>query len=525
MIPDGLERLPIQQWTNKHENFTHDLVHNASFKLWNPEGSSRKERYRKSTKNFQWLIDHAVTHNLKLRAMGSGWSFTKVGVTEGGLIDTASLNFSFPLSSSYTATNYAQQPEDLYFLQCGSIIYEINNRLAAKNPPRSIKASGASNGQTIAGALSTGTHGAAFDVGAIQDFVVGLHIITDKDKHIWLERASYPVASQKFVDWLDADLVQDDALFEAAVVSFGSFGFIHGVMIETEPQFLLEEHRIGNVPYNEPLKKAMRSLDFSGLNLPGAAPEKELYHFEVLFNLHRFALNDPDKGAFIKFMYKKPYQLPYPPLLRTNDFTYGDDLLGIISTVLDKLGGLSSLLIPKMVNTMFGLAFKPEPPKTGTIREIFNYTKFRGKVASAAIGIAIADAPRVVEELMKVNKQCPFPGGLSLRYVNGTKATLGFTKFAKTCVLEMDGVDGGAAREFYEAAWKRLEQLNIPYTLHWGKINFNLNKNRVLNMYGSANVSAWLDARNTLLSPSVLRVFQNKFIERCGLDTILGPIV
>jgi len=44
-------------------------------------------------------------------------------------------------------------------------------------------------------------------------------------------------------------------------------------------------------------------------------------------------------------------------------------------------------------------------------------------------------------------------------------------------------------------------------------------------MYGSANVSAWLDARNTLLSPSALRVFQNKFIERCGLDTILGPIV
>jgi len=141
MIPDGLERLPIQQWTNKHENFTHDLVHNASFKLWNPEGSNRKERYRKSTKNFQWLIDHAVTNNLKLRAMGSGWSFTKVGVTEGGIIDTASLNFSFPLSSSYTHANYAQEPEDLYFLQCGTIIYEINNRLAAKNPPRSIKAS------------------------------------------------------------------------------------------------------------------------------------------------------------------------------------------------------------------------------------------------------------------------------------------------------------------------------------------------------------------------------------------------
>jgi len=44
-------------------------------------------------------------------------------------------------------------------------------------------------------------------------------------------------------------------------------------------------------------------------------------------------------------------------------------------------------------------------------------------------------------------------------------------------------------------------------------------------MYGSANVSAWLDARNTLLSPEVMQVFSNKFIERCGLDTVLGAIV
>ncbi len=175
MTPQGDTPLPIQQSANKHENFTHQLVSGASFKLWNPPGQKYRERYHATTKNFQWLIDHAVTNNLKLRAIGSGWSFTKVGVTEGGLIDTASLNFSFPISQNYTSLQYAKQPEDLYFVQCGAIIHEINTRLSAKNPQRSIKASGASNGQTIAGALSTGTHGAAIGVGAIPDFVVGLH--------------------------------------------------------------------------------------------------------------------------------------------------------------------------------------------------------------------------------------------------------------------------------------------------------------------------------------------------------------
>ena len=151
------------------------------------------------------------------------------------------------------------------------------------------------------------------------------------------------------------------------------------------------------------------------------------------------------------------------------------------------------------MNTLFKLAFAPQPPQTGTIREIFNYTKFRGKVASAAIAIDIKDSVTVVNLIRQANKRHKFPGGLSLRYVKGTKATLGFTKFPQTCVLEMDGVDGKSAREFYEAVWNSLEQNNIPYTLHWGKINFILSPSRIRNMYGATQVNTWLDARNDLL--------------------------
>ncbi|PIB39235.1 FAD-binding protein [Maribacter sp. 4G9] len=523
MLPEGISNLPIRQWTNKHENFTHNLVADTSFKLSNPSGQKHGDRYPKTTKNFQWLIQHAIDNNLKLRAMGSGWSFTKVGVTEGGLIDTASLNFSFPLTRRLVSINYTHTPDDLYFLQCGTLITEVNNRLDAKNPPRSIKASGASNGQTIAGALSTGTHGAAFEVGAIPDFVVGLHLITGPNSHIWLERSSHPVASQEFVDWLGADIVQDDDLFNAALVAFGSFGFIHGVMIETEPQFLLTEHRVGPMAYDDKLKHTMKTLDFSALPLPGVGQNGELYHFEVLFNIHDFEADNLAKGAFLKYMFKKPV-VPHPPILRSNDFTYGDDLLGIISTVLDKVPG-SGQLVPVLVNSMFKLAFKPQDPIQGTIKEIFNYTKFRGKVASAAMGIAITDVPKAVELIVAVNKQKPFSGGLSLRYVKGTKATLGFTKFAKTCVLEMDGVDGAKAREFYKAVWDAFEQQGISYTLHWGKINFNLNESRIKKMYGPNQVKSWIDARNQLLPIAVRRVFNNKFLEQCGLDKGQGAIV
>lgn len=526
MARAGILERPNSAWTNTHKNFTQQLVLGASFKLFNPPGESGWKRYRATTKNLQWLIENASLKNFKIRALGRGWSFSKVGVTNGGLIDTLDLNFSFPIGPLDVSLAYANNAEDLYFLQCGTKIHQINTRLAQKIPQRSIKASGASNGQTIAGALSTGTHGAAFKFGAVHDSVVGLHMVTGANKHIWIERLSYPVASDAFTSKLAVDeVIKNDALFNAALISFGSFGFIHGVMIETEPQFLLEEHRVGNIPYAAPLKKAMTTLDFSDLNFKGAGPGKALYHFEVLFNLHNFESNNPTKGAFIKYMYKKQYRPNDVDMRPIDKFKYGNDLLGIISTLLDSLPILSDALIPPIVNLMFKDAFRAQDPQTGTLGQIFNFTKFRGQVASVAMGISIEDSTKALELIIDVNKNTPFPGGLSLRYVKGTAATLGFTKFTNTCVLEMDGLDGPASDQFFTAVWKKLEENSLAYTLHWGKINFNLNKTRIRNMYSTAKVDAWIDSRNELLSIPALSVFTNAFMEKCELDKIHGAIV
>jgi hypothetical protein len=159
------------------------------------------------------------------------------------------------------------------------------------------------------------------------------------------------------------------------------------------------------------------------------------------------------------------------------------------------------------------------PPAFGTIGETFTNTRFRGKAASAALGINAADASKVIEEVIAINRTSPFPGAAALRYVKGTMALLGFTKFPLTCVLELDGVDARASRDFYQKVWDRLETLNIPYTEHWGKINFNLNGSRVRKMYGNAAVDTWIACRNTLLDGSTKKVFNNEFLRKIGLDS------
>ena len=106
-----------------------------------------------------------------------------------------------------------------------------------------------------------------------------------------------------------------------------------------------------------------------------------------------------------------------------------------------------------------------------------------------------------------------------MRFVKGTKALLGFTKFEQTCVLEVDALNSPKAREFAQRLWTRLEDADIPFTMHWGKFNSFLNKTRVREMYGD-NVDKWIASREALMeSPKVRQVFTNAFLKSVGLAT------
>lgn len=527
-LPDGIEKLDITDWENGHQNFTHRFKKGASFKLRIPfQFTSPADQYRQTTANFQWLIRYAVENNIALRAMGNGWSFSDVAVCDGGVVDTKALRLSFWIPQQYVSDDYVnsgKQSADLFLVQCGMSILDLNEKLEKDaNPKRSIKASGASNGQSIVGATATGTHGSAYRVGAVHDAIVGIHLVVSPTRHIWLEKASNPVVSEKFMVWMGAELIRDDDMFNATVVSFGSFGFIHSVMIETEPVFLLAEQRADQIKYDDDLIKAIDQLDFSGIELklpyPPDGPDKQLYHFEVIINPHKFEKENKEKGVYLKTMYKMPYTPDYPKRERDDHgFQYGDNTLGVVETIIDGLpSNWSAVLIPALVNVMFPLAFKSATDAFGTIGETFSNTKFRGKAISAAIGIAAENASRVVDEVIAINRQTPFPGGLALRFVKGTAALLGFTKFEKTCILELDGVDSDAARSFYQKLWDRLEEKQIPYTLHWGKMNFNLTPQRIRRMYGDEAVDKWIGCRHALLGEAERKVFTNAFLKRCGL--------
>src|ERR1051326_857450 len=102
-----------------------------------------------------------------------------------------------------------------------------------------------------------------------------------------------------------AQLIRNDTICNAALVSFGSFGIIYGIVIETEPLYLLEEER-HRLSLTVALRHAMRTLDFSGIPTP--YPGQTPFHFEVVVNPH-----NPTGGAYVTTMYQRPYHTGYTP--------------------------------------------------------------------------------------------------------------------------------------------------------------------------------------------------------------------
>lgn len=530
-LPKGVEAFhPDDPWSNAHQNFTHRYTPNASYALRVFSTDSNIEDYNATTANIQWLIKQAIDSGTTLRAMGNNWSFSKVAVCDGGMISTKALNLRFRLGNSSLVPQFfakGKTKEDVLFVQCGMSILELSEILETQfSPRRCLVACGGSNGQSVAGATSTGTHGGALNIGAVHDAILGLHIVTGPDKHVWLERSSNPVASDEFIHALGAEVKRDDNLFNAAVVSFGSFGVIHGILLETAPLFLLEEHRFDNVVYNDVLVDAVQTQDVRKLSAilpdwPQETPDRSLYHLEMAINPHQFERNNPKKGMYIRTFYKIPCPPDYQPVHNTvtSGLTYSDDTMGIVSKILDAIGPtVSNKLVKPLVNSLFKSGLRAAQPKPKTMGETFKNTRFRGQIASAAFAIDCADMFRVVDTICELNKDTPLAGGLAFRFVKGTPATLGFTRFQKTCVIEMDGIDAEITRQFFERVWLKLEDLGIPYTLHWGKLNFILNKQRIMKMYGPGKVNGWINARHTLLSEATRKVFTNDFMVMCGLD-------
>lgn len=108
---------------------------------------------------------------------------------------------------------------------------------------------GGSNGQSLAGAISTGTHGTFVPLPPMQDFVRAIHLVGPGGQQWWIEPEGDAITDrarmQELMDTQVLDpcleLVYDDGLFNACLVSMGAAGIFHALVLEAAPKHHLRQ--------------------------------------------------------------------------------------------------------------------------------------------------------------------------------------------------------------------------------------------------------------------------------------------
>ena len=167
----------------------------------------------------------------------------------------------FPASLQTTLTAAVGAPPTLasrlIHVEAGIKIYELNKLLDRLPVPLAMPTLGGSNGQSIAGVISTGTHGANPDMPPIADFVRALHLVGPGGQQWWIEPASRPITSPAAMDArrLRGDLdpcikiVYDDDLFFSCLVSMGCAGVLYAVVVETVQAYRLSTTSLPPLPW------------------------------------------------------------------------------------------------------------------------------------------------------------------------------------------------------------------------------------------------------------------------------------
>ncbi len=173
---------------------------------WNPEVIS----YPSTEQEIQKIVQDAAHHKQKIRLIGSGHSFTALFQTKDVLMSLDKYQGVVSLDTSkYQAT-----------VKAGTKLNILSDTLHKAG--MGMENLGDIDVQSIAGAISTGTHGTGKDFGTLSTQVIGLRFVNGKGEIV------------------SCSPTENRELFKAAQVSMGVMGIITEITIQCVPKYILE---------------------------------------------------------------------------------------------------------------------------------------------------------------------------------------------------------------------------------------------------------------------------------------------
>jgi len=200
-------------------------------------GMTQNSDFRTGLQEIKDVVAEADSAEKKLRAFGSTFSINDFPYTKDYLLDSRELNY-YKIgidADEHVAPTYSAKKQQLVFVQSGIMIRQLNLRLLDSG--LALPASSNPDGTRFVGAVSTAAHGSQYSVGGMESYVKAIHLVIPGD-NAFVQQESDQVLTAEYAQHMgNARLLNDDDLFRAALVSFGSFGVIHGMVFEAERLF------------------------------------------------------------------------------------------------------------------------------------------------------------------------------------------------------------------------------------------------------------------------------------------------
>jgi len=173
----------------------------------------------------------AATPSRPIKAVGGCASMSPAGATAGTLLHTYNLN----------QIRVFDESKRLFWLGTGVSISDTVHYLASRSPKLAMPNLGGWTGQTVVGAVTTGTHGSGINYPPLCDFVHAVHIVAGDGAQYIFEPSTG--AKLNANDYPGVTLVQDDAQFRASVVTVGTLGVVVAMLYEAVPYFWVAQKR------------------------------------------------------------------------------------------------------------------------------------------------------------------------------------------------------------------------------------------------------------------------------------------
>ncbi|RJE86186.1 FAD-binding protein [Paenibacillus sp. 1011MAR3C5] len=389
----------------------------------------------------------------RLRVVGSGHSFTAVAASDDMLISLDQLqgivevNPEAGTATVWAGTKLKRLGEELF-----------GHGLAQENL-------GDIDVQSIAGAISTGTHGTGRGLGTISTQVVGVTVVTGQGEVLACTAESHP-------EW-----------FKALQVSLGALGIIVQVTLRLRPAYKLE-YVSSRMPLTQCLQESVRLAE-------------ENRHFEFYW----FPYADPCQ-------IKRMNETDMPPSNRKvrdyiGDVVVENAVFGLLSGICRRVPK-SSAVISRLSASQVPVGRKVQySHKLFATARLVRFNEMEYNLPAEAMVPAIEE---MRETMARMKFRVHFP--VECRYVRGDDIWLSPSYGRDSAYIAVHMYKGMP----YEAYFATMEEIFLRYggRPHWGKLH-TLNSGRLKERYpmweAFHRVRTNLDPDRILLNPYIEKLF------------------